>query len=149
MPAGITTADGSMWVADAGGDAIHRVESDGSSKTYPLRDGAFPIDIVQGADGALWFTEGRGDAIGRITTDGDITEYPLPTANAFAGDIAAGPDGAIYFSEQSGGKVGRITTAGAVTEYALPGADASPARSSRARTARSTSPIATTTRSTA
>ena len=31
QPAGITNAHGSMWVADAGGDAIHRVETDGSS----------------------------------------------------------------------------------------------------------------------
>jgi virginiamycin B lyase len=126
MPGGITTASGSLWVADSGGDAIHRVETDGSSTTYPLPAGAFPIDIVQGADGALWFTEGRGDKIGRITTDGHIDEYPLPTTGAFAADIAAGPDGAVYFSESSAGKVGRITMAGEITEHAMPGDAALP-----------------------
>jgi virginiamycin B lyase len=126
MPAGITTADGSMWVADAGGDAIHRVETDGSSKSYPLRDGAFPVDIVKGADGALWFSEGRSATVGRITTDGQITEYPLPSGgDAWAADIAAGPDGAIYVSEITG-KVARVTMAGDVTEYALPGEQALP-----------------------
>src|SRR5262245_37695653 len=126
MPAGITTADGSMWVADAGGDAIHRVETDGSSQTYPLRDGAFPIDIVEGADGALWFSEGRSATVGRITTDGEVTEYPLPSGgDAWAADIAAGPDGAIYVSEITG-KVARVTMTGDVTEYALPGAQALP-----------------------
>ena len=126
MPGGITTAYGSMWVADAGGDAIHRVEANGSSKSYPLRAGAFPIDIVKGSDGALWFTEGRGDAIGRLALDGTIAEYPLPTAGAFAVGIVAGPDGALYFSEESAGKVGRITVDGAITEYALPGVDGQP-----------------------
>jgi virginiamycin B lyase len=126
MPSGITVADGSMWVADAGGDAIHRVETDGSSKTYPLRDGAFPVDIVQGADGALWFSEGRSATVGRISTDGAISEYPLPSGgDAWAADIAAGPDGAIYVSEITG-KVARVTMAGDVTEYALPGEQALP-----------------------
>src|SRR5215213_2830421 len=46
MPSGITTAYGSMWVADAGGDAIHRVETDGTSTHYALRAGAFPTGVV-------------------------------------------------------------------------------------------------------
>jgi virginiamycin B lyase len=121
QPGSIAVAGGSMWVADAGGDAIHRVETDGSSQRYALDDGSFPISITAGPDGALWFTEGRGDAIGRIALDGDITEYPLPTAGAFAGDITAGPDGALYFSEADTGKVGRITTSGDISEYDVPG----------------------------
>ena len=126
QPGAIVTAHGSMWVADAGGDAIHRVETDGSSKRYPLEPGAFPIDITAGPDGALWFTEGRGDAIGRLALDGDIDRYPLPTTGAFAGDITTGPDGALYFSEALGNKVGRITTAGDITEFAVPGENALP-----------------------
>ena len=126
QPGAIAVADGSMWVADAGGDAIHRVETDGTSQRYALDAGSFPISITAGPDGALWFTEARDDEIGRITLDGDITEYPLPTAGAFAGDITAGPDGALYFSEAVTGKVGRITTAGAVTEYDVPGDDPLP-----------------------
>ena len=126
QPGAIAVADGSMWVADAGGDAIHRVETDGSSQAYTLDAGSFPISITAGPDGALWFTEGRGDAIGRITVDGDITDYPLPSAGAFAGDITAGPDGALYFSEADTGKVGRITTSGEITEYDVPGDDPLP-----------------------
>ena len=126
QPTGITVAGSSMWVADAGGDAIHRVETDGSSQRYALDAGAFPISIAAGPDGAVWFTEGRGDAIGRITLDGDVTEYPLPTGDAFPGDITAGPDGALYFTEAVSGKVGRITTDGTVTEYDVPGDDPLP-----------------------
>src|ERR1051325_9741282 len=63
IPSGITVAYGAMWVADAGGDSIHRVETDGSSTRYALPDGSFPVDIVKGADGALWFAEVRGDKI--------------------------------------------------------------------------------------
>ena len=79
QPGAIAVADGSMWVADAGGDAIHRVETDGSSQRYALDADSFPISITAGPDGAVWFTEGRDDEIGRITLDGEITEYPLPT----------------------------------------------------------------------
>jgi virginiamycin B lyase len=126
QPGAVTVAGGSLWVADAGGDAIHRVETDGSSQRYALDADSFPTSIAPGPDGALWFTEGRDDEIGRITLDGEITEYPLPSAGAFAGDIAAGPDGALYFSEALAGKVGRITTAGEVTEYDVPGDDPLP-----------------------
>jgi virginiamycin B lyase len=126
QPAGITSAHGSMWVADASGDAIHRVETDGSSVRYPLDAGSFPTDIVAGPDGALWFTEARGDEIGRITVDGTITEHPLPTKKAFAGDITVGPDGAVYFSEATANKVGRITMAGEITEFPVPGENALP-----------------------
>jgi virginiamycin B lyase len=123
LPGGIATAHGSMWVADS--DAIHRVETDGTSERFPLSSGAFAIDIAQGADGALWFTEGRGNAIGRLALDGTITEYPLPTAGANPTQIVAGSDGALYFVE-SAGNVGRITTDGVVTEYPMPGPDALP-----------------------
>jgi virginiamycin B lyase len=126
QPGSIAVAGGSMWVADAGGDAIHRVETDGSSQRYALDAGSFPTSITAGPDGALWFTEGRDDEIGRITLDGDITEYPLATVGAFAGDITAGPDSALYFSEASKGKVGRITTDGSVTEFDVPGDDPLP-----------------------
>jgi virginiamycin B lyase len=121
QPGAIAVAGGSMWVADAGGDAIHRVETDGSSQRYALDAGSFPISITAGPDGALWFTEGRGDAIGRITLGGDVTGYPLPSTGAFAGDITTGPDGALYFSEADLGKVGRITASGEITEYDVPG----------------------------
>jgi virginiamycin B lyase len=126
QPSAITTAHGSMWVADAGGDAIHRVETDGSSVRYALDGDSFPISIAEGPDGALWFTEGRDDEIGRLTVDGEITEYALPTADAFAGDIVAGPDGALWFSESGTDKLGRITTAGEITEYEVPGENGMP-----------------------
>ena len=101
QPTGITTGHGSMWVADAGGDAIHRVETDGSSVRYPLADGSFPTSIVKGPDGALWFTEAHGDAIGRLALDGTVTEYALTSAEAFAGYIEVGPYGAMWFSGSS------------------------------------------------
>ncbi len=126
QPGAIVTAHGSMWVADAGGDAIHRVESDGSSVRYPLAAGTFPISLVKGPDGAIWYTAGRSDAIGRLALDGGVTEYPIPTKGAFASDIMVGPDGAMWFSEQSTHKVGRVTTAGEITEYAVPGVEPLP-----------------------
>jgi virginiamycin B lyase len=126
MPGAITVAYGSLWVGDSGGDAIHRVETDGSSVTYPLDESSFPTSIALGPDGALWFTEGRDDEIGRITVDGEITEYPLPTAGAFAGDIMAGPDGNLWFSESGTDKLGRITTDGEITEFDVPGENGMP-----------------------
>jgi streptogramin lyase len=121
MPGAIAVAYGSMWVADSGGDAIHRVETDGSSVTYALDDDSFPTSIALGPDGALWFTQAHEDEIGRITVDGELTQYEIPTKDAFAGDIVAGPDGAMWFSGSSSDKLGRITTDGAITEYEVPG----------------------------
>ncbi len=126
MPGAITVAHGSLWVADSGGDAIHRVETDGSSQSYALDPDSFPTSIVEGPDGALWFTEGRDDEIGRITADGVVTEYPLLSTSAFAGDIAVGPDGNLWFSESNTDKLGRITTAGVVTEFEVPGENGMP-----------------------
>jgi virginiamycin B lyase len=121
QPAGITSAQGFLWIADAGRDEIVRIATDGTRASYPVpTSGAFPIDLVEGPDGAIWFTEGRGDKIGRLAPDGAITEYPLATRNAFAADIAVGPDGAIWFTEQLGDKVGRVTTSGDLTEFPLP-----------------------------
>jgi virginiamycin B lyase len=126
MPTGITTAYGSMWVADDGGDALHRVETDGSSTRIPLRDGSFPTAIVKGADGAMWFLETRGDAIGRLALDGTITEYPIPTPGTYPAELVLGSDGALYFGEALAGKVGRVTTDGTITEYTMPGDQAMP-----------------------
>ena len=79
QPGAIVTAYGSMWVADSSGDAIHRVETDGSSVRYPLAAGTFPISLVKGPDGAIWYTAGRSNAIGRLALDGTVTEHPIPT----------------------------------------------------------------------
>jgi virginiamycin B lyase len=120
QPAGITSAQGFLWIADAGRDEIVRLATDGTRTAYPVpTSGAFPIDLVEGPDGAIWFTEGRGDKIGRLAPDGVITEYPLAARDAFAADIAVGPDGAIWFTEQLGDKVGRVTTSGELTEFPL------------------------------
>ena len=91
QPAAIVTAHGSMWVADAGGDAIHRVETDGTSKRYPLDAGAFPIDIVAGPTARCGSPRAAATRSAASRTDGDITEYPLPTTGAFAGDITDRP----------------------------------------------------------
>jgi virginiamycin B lyase len=120
QPAGITSAQGFLWIADAGRDEIVRLATDGARTSYPVpTSGAFPIDLVEGPDGAIWFTEGRGDKIGRLAPDGVITEFPLAARGAFAADIAVGPDGAIWFTEQVADKVGRITTSGELTEFPL------------------------------
>jgi virginiamycin B lyase len=126
MPGAITVAHGSMWVADSGGDAIHRVETNGSTQTYALDEDSFPTSIVEGPDGALWFTEGRDDEIGRITAGGEVTEYPLLSTSTFSGDIAVGPDGNLWFSESNTDKLGRITTDGVVTEFDVPGENGMP-----------------------
>jgi virginiamycin B lyase len=122
---GITSAHGALWVTERDGSRIVRLGLDGAQTSYPVAQGAFPADIVEGSDGALWFTELRGNAIGRLTTGGELTEYPLPTSDAFLADITAGPDGALWFTESQGNKIGRITTSGEITEYDLP-ADAMP-----------------------
>jgi virginiamycin B lyase len=113
--------DGAIWFTEAAGNAITRLDLDGSMTRFPLpHAGSFPWEITVGADGALWFTQLLGNRIGRMTTDGELTEFPLPTPNARPNEIEPGPErGTLVFSQEAAGKIGRITVDGAISEYAL------------------------------
>ena len=113
----------SLFIDQLRGNAIARVNADGSTENYPLpTPDAQPAYGVTGPDGAQWFTEYNAGNIGRLNpSTGAVTEFPIP------GPVGLGPwwivtghDGALWFTEYNAGKIGRMTTSGAVTEFTLP-----------------------------
>ena len=121
-------ANGTVWFTLSTGNAIARINSDGSGYTdYPLPNpDSSPRIIAEGADGNFWFSEHTGNRMGRITPEGVITEFPIPTPDSQPRAIALGSDGNIWFGEFAGGKIGRITPAGVITEFAIPTPDSGP-----------------------
>lgn len=120
--------DGSVWFTLSTGNAIARVDRDGSGYrefALPNPDSS-PRIIAEGSDGNLWFSEHTGNRMGRITRAGEISEFPIPTPDSQPRAIALGSDGNIWFGEFAGGKIGRITPAGIITEFAIPTPDSGP-----------------------
>jgi virginiamycin B lyase len=128
QPQGLAVgADGNLWVALSGTNAIARVTPTGTVTSFPLpTPSAGPSAVAAGPDGNVWFTERLAGRIGRITPSGTITEFPLPSTSSAPMTITAGPDGALWFAETVGNAVGRITVAGAIEEYPLTSPGAQP-----------------------
>jgi streptogramin lyase len=121
-------ADGTVWFTLSAGNAIARVNQDGSGYqefALPNPDSS-PRIIAVGADGNLWFSEHAGNRMGRITLAGELSEFPIPTPASQPRAIALGSDGNIWFGEFAGGNIGRITPAGEITEFAIPTPDSGP-----------------------
>jgi virginiamycin B lyase len=78
-PQGIAVgADGNLYVAAYGADAIARVSTSGAITEIALRAGAGPRGIVGAADGSVWFTAHDGDWVGRLTADPAPQPAPAP-----------------------------------------------------------------------
>ena len=122
--AGVTVADGALWVVTNRGEL--EVSAWSTDGTPIVGRGANLTDIdpnvsggagiTTGPDGALWVT--TFSKIWRIATEGrSVTEFPLAPGTAPRA-ITAGPDGALWFTTQ--GKIGRLTTAGNVRYFTVP-----------------------------
>jgi virginiamycin B lyase len=69
-PQGIaSSADGNLYVALHGANAIAQVRTDGTITQIPVRTGAGPRGIAIAADRAVWFTAYDGGWVGRWTPD--------------------------------------------------------------------------------
>jgi hypothetical protein len=70
VPRGIATgADGALWVAESGTNAVARVTTAGVVTQVPLTGCSAPNDIAKGADNALWVTCFGNNALVRITDE--------------------------------------------------------------------------------
>ncbi len=125
-PEQVVSADGYLWIAEGGSNALARVNpSDPSASpvqvTQGISSGAMPYAITAGPNGELWFTE---ESLGQIgvynPTTGGVTEYQLPIStgsnaaydqNATPVGITLGPDGNIWFTEQRDNLIGMINPA--------------------------------------
>ena len=124
--AGITAANGNMWVTDASEGIVWRVTTAGVFTAFNLPPGRQPAAITTGADGNLWFYENNANDIGRMTTAGSLTEYAIPTANASIAGLTTGADGNVWFTEVQPNQVGVTSPAGVIHEYPIPTANSLP-----------------------
>lgn len=86
------------------------------TRSFPIRVGTAPLDIVQGPDGNFWFTLSNSSKVAVITPRGKIHGFRTPSLSnpAF---ITVGPDGNMWFGEGSTGAIASVTPAGVVTEH--------------------------------
>ena len=86
------------------------------TRTFPIRGGTAPFDIVQAPDGNFWFTLANSSKVAVITPQGKIRDFRTPTLSnpAF---ITVGPDGNMWFGEGSSGAIARVTPRGEITEF--------------------------------
>ena len=126
-PARLTlTADGSLWAAESGAEAVVRIFPNGSVKQYPVPGQENDLEeIVEGPEGAIWAT-GLEEVVridpesGAVAVDAEFgrdanMSIGLPQA------LAAGPDGAVWYAGSGSPKLlYRLTPGGRLTTFDLP-----------------------------
>jgi virginiamycin B lyase len=118
-PVGISVSqDGTVWVADHGGNWI--VEFNSTSQQiirYPTHQPpaqVYPISIPNGLliddQGRVWFSEHGGNSVGFLDpASQSMVEFAIPTGPiSTALWIALAPDGNVWFTEWSGNKIGVV-----------------------------------------
>jgi virginiamycin B lyase len=84
---------------DQDGDALVRLDPDGTATGYPATHPNSLDGIALAPDGAVWFNN-RGSYLYRLTDAGSQTSAPLPSsAAAEVSSIAFTPDGTPWFTE--------------------------------------------------
>jgi len=112
----IEGADGALWFADSGKNAIGRMTAGGQLHEYTIPTANSGVmNIALASDGGMWFTEAAANKVGRIDTTGHISEFNVPTPNAGVQAIAAPPSQSscnpsqIWFTESNANKIASIT----------------------------------------
>jgi streptogramin lyase len=103
---------GTTWFTRGSGNAVSRINPDGSITDFPLPTQASgPADIHEGPDGAMWFTEMRGTWLGRIDSNGSLTEYPV---TGYSSDnFTVGSDGNFWVAIRAN-EVLKVSTSGQI-----------------------------------
>jgi ABC-type transport system substrate-binding protein/DNA-binding SARP family transcriptional activator len=93
LPAAVTAAGGSLWVADPVADRVYQVDPNSGSVLNKIPVGAEPGSIVSG-DNAVWTASTIGSTVTRIdpspSTDTAVATIHLPGANPDAIAYGAG-----------------------------------------------------------
>jgi streptogramin lyase len=119
---GITAgSDGTLWVADFGGQRIVNVKTDGTGQTFYATPGG-PQEVGAGADAQVAFGNPGGipQTIGRISPGGAPQTADVPGTDPFG--IAFGTDGAYWFANFANQTVTRMAADGQTSSLPMPAA---------------------------
>ncbi|HKE98904.1 MAG TPA: histidine phosphatase family protein [Actinomycetes bacterium] len=119
----VVAPDGSPWVADAGRNALVRVDpTTRRLQRFPLPRSRAPADLGALAfdrQGTLWFT-GRRGMIGRLDVrSGGMEVFDSPRGPGPEG-IATTAGGEVYYASGAGGYLGRVDVETGATEVIEP-----------------------------
>ena len=98
-------ADGSVWVADFGGDRVVRVGTDRTLSVVTARAGAKPQSFALGPDGSVWVTESGIDRLGRVR--GAKLDEVVATG-AWPDHMATTSSGWAWFTEYNQDRLGHM-----------------------------------------
>ena len=105
--------DGSLWVADFGGQRVLSVTTAGAATPYGVGGGVQEVAAGPGNQIAYANPGASPHHVGRIMPGGTPEKTDVGTTDPFG--IAFGPDGAYWFAEFATNSIGRMTVDGQVT----------------------------------
>jgi streptogramin lyase len=105
--------DGSLWVADFGGQRVLSVTTAGATTPYDVGGGVQEVAAGPGNQIAYANPGASPHQVGRIVPGGTPEKTDVGTTDPFG--IAFGPDGAYWFAEFATNSIGRLTVDGQVT----------------------------------
>jgi streptogramin lyase len=105
--------DGSLWVADFGGQRVLSVTTAGATTPYDVGGGVQEVAAGLGNQIAYANPGASPHHVGRIVPGGTPEKTDVGTTDPFG--IAFGPDGAYWFAEFATSSIGRMTVDGQVT----------------------------------
>ena len=91
-PGAVSGGDGSIWVADAGGQDVSRVDADSGAETDRIPVGGSPGSITSGA-GAIWVASSVGATLTRIDPAAEAVTQTIRLPGANPGAVAYGGGG--------------------------------------------------------
>lgn len=116
-----TGSDGTLWVADFGGQRIVNVKTDGTGQTFYATPGG-PQEVGAGPNAQVAFANPGGipQTIGRISPGGQPQSVNVPGTDPFG--IAFGADDAYWHANFANATVTRMTTDGQTSSLPMPAA---------------------------
>ncbi|MGV1003638.1 MAG: virginiamycin B lyase family protein [Candidatus Nanopelagicales bacterium] len=106
-------SDGTLWVADFGGQQLVNVTTAGVGTAYPTAGGPQGVVAGLGAQAAYSDPGTNPQTIGRVSPGSAVVTTQTPMADPFG--VTYGPDGAYWFGNFAGNTLGRLTPDGVYT----------------------------------
>ena len=100
-------ADGSVWVSEAAGGAIARLQ-DGKFTEFPIGvEGVKGAEVLAASDGGAWFTVMGAPVLGHVSAQGQVERIPIGGSGTNLGLLET-PDRSVWVADFGGDRVVRV-----------------------------------------